>query len=151
MNRKTTTALLSLVLLTSIASCTTPESEVQTMPPPSDIDYGLDSSVEVLLTSERGDKIANADNVSFATGKASGTSIVIHPDIVKQTIVGIGSSFTESSAFVLAHLDRERRREVMNSIYGEDGANFSLARTTIASTDFSTRACSRESSYDFES
>jgi glucosylceramidase len=59
------------------------------------------------------------------------------PDIRKQTIVGIGSSFTESSAFVLAHLDAEERGKLMVDLYGENGANFSLARTVIGSTDFS--------------
>ena len=38
---------------------------------------------------------------------------------------------------MLAHLAPEARAEVMRNIYGEDGANFSLARTTIGSTDFS--------------
>jgi len=57
--------------------------------------------------------------------------------MVKQTIIGIGSSFTESSAFVLAHLDRETRSEVMEGIFSERGANFSLARTPIGATDFS--------------
>jgi len=36
-------------------------------------------------------------------------NIVIRPDIRKQTIVGIGSSFTESSAFVLAQFSRTIR------------------------------------------
>ena len=90
-----------------------------------------------MLTSESGDKIANKENVSFREGRAHGNMIVIRPDIVKQTIVGIGTSFTESSAFVLAHLDKAKRLEVMNNIYGEKGANFSLARTPIGATDFS--------------
>jgi glucosylceramidase len=52
-------------------------------------------------------------------------------------MLGVGSSFTESSAFVLAHLPIEKRREVMRNVYGEGGANFSLARTTIGASDFS--------------
>lgn len=62
--------------------------------------------------------------------------IQIKPEMVKQTIDGIGTSFTESSAFVLAHLDPEKRREVMERIYGESGANFSLTRTHIGACDF---------------
>lgn len=95
------------------------------------------STTEILLTSEAGDKIASKENVVFEAGDPQGTTIVISPDKVKQTIAGIGSSFTESSAFVLAHLDPAERAEVMDSIYGEQGANFSLTRTTIGSTDFS--------------
>ena len=136
MKTKTTTRLFSLLFLASIVSCTAREDEVHTMPSASDTHYQLDSTVEILVTSEQGDRIAKSGNASFSAGKASGTSIVVSPDIVKQTMVGIGSSFTESSAFVLAHLDKEKRREVMNAVYGESGANFSLARTVIGATDF---------------
>jgi glucosylceramidase len=49
---------------------------------------------------------------------------------------GIGSSFTESSAYVLAHLDPEARKEVMEKAFGADGANFALTRTHIGACDF---------------
>jgi len=98
--------------------------------------YNLSSTSEILLTSESGDKIARQKNVSFKDGKAEGTVIHIKPEIVKQTIDGIGSSFTESSAFVLAHLDKKKRREIMTNIFGDSGANFSLTRTHIGACDF---------------
>lgn len=93
---------------------------------------------ENLVTSEAGDKIAEKESITFIEGKASeGTIIKINPSITRQTIDGIGSSFTEASAFVLAHLDKDKRIEVMKKIYGEEGANFSLTRTHIGSCDFS--------------
>ena len=98
--------------------------------------YGLSSTAEILLTSEAGDKMSLMDNQPFSAADTSGNRIVIRPDIIKQTISGIGTSFTESSAFVLAHLDPDRRSEVMEKLYAETGANFSLTRTTIGSTDF---------------
>jgi len=82
-------------------------------------------------------KLAAMDNVPFRTGAADGTTITVFPDSTRQTVDGIGSSFTESSAFVLAHLEPETRRELMERIYGESGANFTLARTHIGSCDFS--------------
>ncbi|MGL1957728.1 MAG: glycosyl hydrolase [Colwellia sp.] len=96
----------------------------------------LTSTNEILLTSEAGDKIASKNNVRFRQGLGEGNVITISPEVVKQTITGIGSSFTESSAFVLAHLDKDKRAEVMANIYGENGANISLARTVIGATDF---------------
>ena len=105
--------------------------------PNSDTDYRLSVSKEILLTSEAGAKLAHQDNVSFTNGITDGTRIVVRPDIVKQTITGIGSSFTESSAYVLAHLDAGKRADVMHKIYSEQGANFSLTRTPIGATDFS--------------
>lgn len=92
---------------------------------------------EIIVTSEAGQTLAPAPTAVFQSGEASGTVITVFPGRLKQTIDGIGTSFTESSAFVLAHLDPELRREVMERIYGEDGANFSLTRTHIGSCDFS--------------
>ncbi len=91
---------------------------------------------EILVTSEKGQKLSPMANVTFQKGAASGTVISIYPDSTKQTIDGIGTSFTESSAFVLAHLEPEQRLEVMRQIYGESGANFTLTRTHIGSCDF---------------
>jgi glucosylceramidase len=96
----------------------------------------LYSTIHILVTSEGGDKIATKENVSFVNGIAEGTVIKVDPNIVKQTIDGIGSSFTESSAFVLAHLDLAERKDVMKKIFSEDGANFSLTRTHIGACDF---------------
>ena len=96
------------------------------------------TTTEILVTSEAGARMQVMPNVEFVEGQASGgTVITVWPDSTKQTIHGIGSSFTESSAFVLAHLDPEKRNEVMRKIYGAEGANLTLTRTHIASCDFS--------------
>ncbi|MEO0424820.1 MAG: glycoside hydrolase family 30 beta sandwich domain-containing protein [Pseudomonadota bacterium] len=98
------------------------------------------STVEILVTSEAGDRLASKENATLSPGQApqeGGARIEVFPDQEKQTMTGVGSSFTESSAFVLAHLPPEERAAVMREVYGEDGANLSIARTVIASTDFS--------------
>jgi len=118
------------------ASCTDSNDKVENETSSSGNNYGLASSTEVIVTSEQGDKMAVKDNVSFTDGVPKGTIISVHPDIQKQTLTGIGSSFTESSAFVLAHLDEETRGKVMADIYSDSGANFSLARTVVGATDF---------------
>ena len=131
MEHPTTFHLLLVVLLVTltIGSCGgTREPEAPPM-----------SMVEILLTSESGHKLASMEVASFQSGSADGTIISVYPDTIKQTIDGIGTSFTESSAFVLAHLEPERRREVMQQIYGESGANFTLTRTHIGSCDFTVK------------
>ena len=99
--------------------------------------YGIPATTQIILTAESGEKQSIQENVPFRDGEATGIRIVVQPDVVKQTIDGIGTSFTESSAFVLAHLEPAERRAVMNKIYSDSGANFSLARTHIGATDFS--------------
>ena len=101
-----------------------------------EICFNLTKTANVLVTSEDGDKLTPKENVVFKTGKAVGNVIHIHPNKLKQTVDGIGTSFTESSAFVLAHLDPKKRKEVMNQIFSEKGANFSFTRTHIGSCDF---------------
>ena len=107
------------------------------MPDREYLDYGLSSTSEVLLTSEAGDQVARKDNVAFEHETDRRVRVLIRPDVLKQTLSGIGTSFTEASAFVLAHLDEAERLTVMRNIFGEAGANFSMARTPIGSTDFS--------------
>lgn len=118
------------------AGCSTGDDEAEDLKIEAENSYGLTSSSEILVTSEQGDRLAVKSNVEFLDGQAVGTIVHVHPDIRKQTIVGIGSSFTESSAFVLAHLDVDAREELMTRVYSESGANFSLARTVIGATDF---------------
>ncbi|WP_371374932.1 glycoside hydrolase family 30 beta sandwich domain-containing protein [Thalassotalea aquiviva] len=99
--------------------------------------FNLTSTSRILITSEAGDKIAEQANVAFKPGQASGTKVVINPEVVKQTMLGVGTSFTESSAFVLAHLEKEQRMQIMQDVYSDKGANFAMARTHIGATDFS--------------
>ncbi len=108
------------------------------MSDPGAINYALTSSRQVLSTSEAGDRLASQPNVAFSSGRADAENVIhVRPDIFRQTLHGIGSSFTESAAFVLAHLETEARAEVMQRIFGADGADFALARTPIGATDFS--------------
>ncbi|MBA6370609.1 glycosyl hydrolase [Colwellia sp. BRX8-4] len=129
---------LFVITITSltIMSCAPVNQATQMNKDTTDINYQLLMTQEILLTSEAGDKIAPQQNLTFQQGTATGKVIVVRPDIKKQKIVGIGTSFTESSAFVLAHLTKDKRAEVMENIYGEKGANFSIARTHIGATDF---------------
>jgi glucosylceramidase len=120
--------LLVPIVLTAVA-CAGPRDPADQAP----------RMTEVLLTSESGHKLASTEVAPFQPGRASGTVIAVDPETTKQSIDGIGTSFTESSAFVLAHLEPARRREVMQRIYGESGANFSLARTHIGSCDFTVK------------
>jgi glucosylceramidase len=94
-------------------------------------------TTQILVTSEGGACMDRMENVEFVDGTATGTVIAVWPDSTKQIIHGIGTSFTESSAYVLAHLEKSQRRKVMRMIYGEEGANFTLTRTHIGSCDFS--------------
>lgn len=125
MKRKTFTILLLPFMAVVIQSCDTRTNMLSTK--------------EIYVTSESGDKMAVKENVRFVRGTPEGTVIRIEPGVIKQTMDGIGSSFTESSAFVLAHLAPADRKEVMKKLFSEEGANFSLTRTHIGACDFSVK------------
>ncbi|MDA3884618.1 MAG: glycosyl hydrolase [Candidatus Delongbacteria bacterium] len=128
--------ILSLIMFVILFGCSNENS------------YDLTETSEILITSEAGDKMTITDNVTFINGHAeSGIILNVNPDSIKQTIDGIGTSFTESSAFVLAHLDTVKRSEVMKNIFGKAGADFTLTRTHIGSCDFTVEG---KYSYDDE-
>ncbi len=93
------------------------------------------TSTEVLVTSESGKKCETIQPVTFTKGVADG-AVVVNPAATKQALDGFGASLTESTAFVLACLEPEQRRAVLEEFFGQDGANFSAARTVVGASDF---------------
>ena len=94
------------------------------------------TTTEILVTAEDGRTLTPLENVTFEQREPRGPSIRVYPRRARHAIDGIGTSITESSAFVLAHLDPTTRRDLMRRIWSEDGANFSMTRTHIGSCDF---------------
>lgn len=94
------------------------------------------STSQVLLTAASGEKCAETESIVFKAG-TDAEAIQINANEKRQTIDGIGASLTESSAFVLACLPEEDRKAILNELFSESGANFSMARTQIGASDFS--------------
>ena len=90
--------------------------------------------VEVYETSESGNALTKVTEFSNEKEVAK---ISINPDEKFQTITGFGGSFTEASATLLNRLSEENRKKVLEAYFSEEGSNYSLTRTHIASCDFS--------------
>ncbi len=95
-------------------------------------------AVTVFQTSRQGDRLEPVDVVGGIDQLPSRT-LTLDPSQTYQTLVGIGSSFTESSAYVLSELSQKKRAEVMKAYFSPEGAHISLTRTHIGSCDFSLR------------
>lgn len=68
----------------------------------------------------------------------SENSIFVDPAQRFQSVLGIGGAITDSSAEVFAKLDARRQAEFLKAYYDRDsGIGYTLARTTIHSSDFS--------------
>jgi glucosylceramidase len=65
-------------------------------------------------------------------------AIECFPEKTRQTIVGFGGAFTESTGYVLAQLDAAKRAEVLRSYFDPaEGLGYSICRTHMNSCDFS--------------
>ncbi len=65
-------------------------------------------------------------------------SILVDPTHKFQTMLGIGGALTDASAEVYAKLPAAKQKEFMEAYYSQQkGIGYSLARTNIASCDFS--------------
>jgi glucosylceramidase len=92
-------------------------------------------NVTVYETSESGAKLEV--KTEFISSDSAAV-IQILPDQKFQTITGIGGSFTQASAHLLNGLSAEKRKEVIDAYFSDDGARYSLTRTHMNSCDFST-------------
>jgi len=96
----------------------------------------IGADVKVYQTSRAGDSMKAINTIVHEQDGAVGV-IELYPSITYQKIVGIGGSFTESTAHALSGLSVDKRQEVIEAYFGQEGANYSLTRTHIGSCDFS--------------
>lgn len=89
---------------------------------------------DIYETSASGNQLTKIDAVKPVENSIK---IKLNPEQKFQKITGFGGAFTESSAYLLNQLSKANREKVLQLYFGEDGANYSLTRTTIASCDFS--------------
>jgi glucosylceramidase len=91
-------------------------------------------NVEVYETSAQGHSLKK---ITEFTENDKPLIINLNPEEKFQTITGFGGSFTEASAYLLNKLSKANRKKILDAYFSEEGANYSLTRTHIASCDFS--------------
>jgi len=69
--------------------------------------------------------------------KKSESSITINLDKTFQTVKGFGGSFNELGYIALQNTTEEKKDEVMNALFGEEGLRFNNCRMPIGANDFS--------------
>lgn len=98
--------------------------------------------ITVFTTAENTDlRLKQTDNLEFKSSKQpleTEASVFVNPNNTFQTFMGIGGAITDASAEVFAKLSKEKQKEFVNAYYDKDkGIGYSLIRTTIHSSDFS--------------
>ena len=96
--------------------------------------FAQNSNLTVWETNSAGEQLVQ--KTKFARVKKK-VLIEVNSKEQRQTLVGIGGSFTEATSSVLARMSKENRQKVIDAYFGPDGARYSLTRTHIGSCDFS--------------
>ncbi|MFV5694763.1 glycoside hydrolase family 30 protein [Flavobacterium sp. LB3P122] len=86
-------------------------------------------------------RLTQTDKLTFTASKQPleyEVSVFVEPKKTFQTFMGIGGAITDASAEVFAKLTKDKQQELLNAYYDkEKGIGYSLLRTTIHSSDFS--------------
>lgn len=93
-----------------------------------------DLTVEVFETSEGGNQLTSLTAFQFSE---NASQISLNPHKEYQTITGFGGAFTESSAYLLNQLSKEKRDLILKAYFSKEGSRYSLTRTHMNSCDFS--------------
>ena len=110
--------ILSLLILISTFACMKSKKETLT----------------VFETSQSGNQLT--ERTTFDSD-ATPSTIQLNFDQKFQTISGFGGAFTEASAHLLNQMSLEKRTEILEAYFSENGAHYSLTRTHMNSCDFS--------------
>ncbi|TRX35580.1 glycosyl hydrolase [Flavobacterium sp. ZT3R18] len=99
-------------------------------------------SVTVYTTAESSSlRLSKTDNLTFSELKQPTERqicVFVNPDKTFQSFLGIGGAITDATAEVFAKLSNEKQQEFLNAYYNkESGIGYTLMRTTIHSSDFS--------------
>jgi len=99
-----------------------------------------DYSSDVYQTSQAGDnlKLLSNEVAKTSSSKVKKVTLALFPNEEFQKYYGFGASFTESSAWNLATIPVELRKNVLTKLFSPtEGAGFTLTRTHINSSDYS--------------
>lgn len=98
--------------------------------------------ITVYTTAENTDsRLKQTSKLQFKSSKQpleTEASVFVNPEKTFQTFMGIGGAITDASAEVFAKLPKDKQAEFVNAYYdAKQGIGYSLIRTTIHSSDFS--------------
>lgn len=134
--------LLALGAMVSLLACKT-QAGNKTTAENSGVAYdATGKQVLVYTTAENtGYRLSLTDTLQFTDLKQpleTEPCIFVDPTHTFQTMLGIGGALTDASAEVFARMPKDKQAELLQAYYdGEKGIGYSLARTNIASCDFS--------------
>ncbi|MCX6205702.1 MAG: glycoside hydrolase family 30 protein [Bacteroidetes bacterium] len=134
--------LLGTIVTALMALQPTPSKHPVTVPSNEDPGKKKEPKVTVYTTAANSNyRLTQTEVLNFSVyGQPFETepAIFVDPNKKFQTFVGIGGALTDASAEVFAKLSKSKQQELLEKYYNtEKGIGYSIARTNIHSSDFS--------------
>ncbi len=99
-------------------------------------------AIRVTVTAADGRRLAAADPVPWGAATGPADTVTVDPADVRQPVLGFGAALTEASCFVLNRMPADGRDRLLAELFGPAGADLSVARLCIGSSDYSTHVYS---------
>ena len=103
--------------------------------------YPINNDIKILITSKhKGSRLEeiNYTDLKPITKNGEIPSLLVNASKVRQKIMGFGGAFTEASASIYSALNEDKKHQIIQSYFSDDGGNsYSFGRTHINSCDFS--------------
>jgi glucosylceramidase len=64
-------------------------------------------------------------------------AVNLYPEVHYQEILGFGGAVTEAAGYVFSRMSGEKQQEILDAYFGPDGNQYTMARASIDSCDFS--------------
>src|SRR5215469_13487460 len=89
-------------------------------------------------------RCAKRPSISWKPGSpgASGDAITLRPEEKCQPILGFGAAFTDAACYTLNRVDPSAREKLFHQLFDPSEMGFSVCRTCIGSSDYSTKVFS---------
>lgn len=93
------------------------------------------------------DRHAARPELSWRSGAARGAEdIVLDPQRQKQEVLGFGGAFTDAATYMFNQLPRDARAALFHELFDPGEMHFSVGRSCVGSSDYSTKAYSYDDS-----
>lgn len=95
-------------------------------------------------TTDESQRCARGTPISWqpASGSAASNVVVLDPEKKFQPILGFGAAFTDAACYTLNRLDPSAREKLFHELFHPSEMGFSVCRTCIGSSDYSTKVYS---------
>ncbi|WP_240642134.1 glycoside hydrolase family 30 protein [Nonlabens xiamenensis] len=103
-------------------------------------DSFLGKQAKVFVTAENTDlKMAAQGEVEFVSSRQpleTEVAIIVNPEKKFQEYLGMGGAITDASAEVFSQLSKDKKEELLQAYFSDEGIGYNIIRTSIHSSDF---------------